>query len=245
VEKIRPRKARARRTIRRRTIVRRTTKRPFDIDEIIRQLRAAIRPYTPAAMFQLFDEGYTSVFEILVACIISIRTFEEATLPTARKLFAVARTPDEVAKLSVKQIDDLIHTCTFHEPKARTIRDIAIQAVDRFGGELPCEFEALTSFRGVGPKCANLALGIACNQPHGIGVDIHVHRVTNRWGYVSAPSPEQTMVALEAKLPKKYWIEINKLLVPFGKHICTARLPRCSSCPLLEYCRQIGVMSHR
>ena len=115
----------------------------------------------------------------------------------------------------------------------------------RFGGKLPCEFDALTSFHGVGPKCANLVLGIACNQPHGIGVDIHVHRITNRWGYVSAASPEQTMVGLEEKLPKKYWLEINKLLVPFGKQICTARQPKCSTCPVLEYCRQIGVTTHR
>jgi endonuclease-3 len=212
---------------------------------MIRRLRIAVKPFMPAAMFQLFDEGYTSVFEILVACIISIRTYEEVTLPTARKLFSAARTPRDVAKLTVKQIDDLIHACTFHEPKARTIHDIATKAVARFGGDLPCQFDALTSFHGVGPKCANLVLGIACNQPHGIGVDIHVHRVTNRWGYVAAESPEQTMAALQAKLPKKYWVEINKLLVPFGKHVCTARLPRCSSCPLLEYCRQVGVTSHR
>jgi len=225
--------------------VRRAVKRPFDIDVMMRRLRLAVKPFTPAAMFQLFDEGYDSVFEILVACIISIRTFEEVTLPTARKLFAVARTPKQVAALSVRQIDDLIRTCTFHEPKARQIREIAIAAVERFGGKLPCDFDALTSFRGVGPKCANLVLGIACNDPHGIGVDIHVHRVTNRWGFVRATTPEGTMVALEQTLPRKYWVEINKLLVPFGKQICTARLPKCSTCTLLEFCRQIGVEAHR
>jgi endonuclease III len=225
--------------------VRRAVKRPFDIDVMMRRLRLAVKPFTPAAMFQLFDEGYDSVFEILVACIISIRTFEEVTLPTARKLFAVARTPKQVAALSVRQIDDLIRTCTFHEPKARQIREIAIAAVERFGGKLPCDFDALTSFRGVGPKCANLVLGIACNDPHGIGVDIHVHRVTNRWGFVRATTPEGTMVALEQTLPRKYWVEINKLLVPFGKQICTARLPKCSTCTLLEFCRQIGVAAHR
>jgi endonuclease-3 len=102
----------------------------------------------------------------------------------------------------------------------------------------------LTSFKGVGPKCANLALGIACGQSR-IGVDIHVHRVTNRWGVVSARSPEQTMLALEKILPKRYWVEINRLLVPFGKHICTGKLPKCSTCPVLEYCRQVGVTAHR
>jgi endonuclease-3 len=196
-------------------------------------------------MFQLASEGFDSVFEILVACIISIRTHEEVTLPTARRLFAVARTPREVAKLSVKQIDDLIRACTFHEPKSRSIRDIAVEAVEKYDGKLPCDFDALTSLHGVGPKCANLVLGIACDQPHGIAVDIHVHRVTNRWGYVHAPTPERTMRELQARLAKKYWVEINKLLVPFGKFICTAKKPKCSTCPVLEYCRQAGVTTQR
>ena len=196
-------------------------------------------------MFQLADEGYRSVFEILVACIISIRTLEEVTLPTARRLFAAARTPRQVARLTVSQTDDLIRTCTFHRPKAQSIHDIAVEANRRYGGNLPCEFEVLTQFRGVGPKCANLVLGIACGQPHGIGVDIHVHRVTNRWGYVRGNIPEQTRAALEQKLPRKYWVEINKLLVPFGKFVCTGNLPKCSTCPLLEYCRQVGVGASR
>jgi endonuclease-3 len=96
----------------------------------------------------------------------------------------------------------------------------------------------------VGIKCANLVLGIACGQPR-IAVDIHVHRVTNRWGYVATATPEQTTVALEAVLPRDYWIEINRLLVPFGKHVCTGNLPRCSTCPVLDMCRTIGVTKHR
>jgi endonuclease III len=102
----------------------------------------------------------------------------------------------------------------------------------------------LLSFAGVGPKCANLALGIACDEKV-ISVDIHVHRITNRWGYVKTSSPEKTIDALAAKLPKKYWIEINALLVPFGKHICTGQRPKCSTCPVLEYCQQVGVTSYR
>jgi endonuclease-3 len=96
----------------------------------------------------------------------------------------------------------------------------------------------------VGPKCAHLALGIACGERR-ISVDVHVHRVTNRWGYVREPSPERTMQALESGLPDRWWIEINAPLVPFGKHICTGRLPKCSTCPVLEYCRQVGVTEHR
>ena len=104
---------------------------------------------------------------------------------------------------------------------------------------------ALTSFAGVGPKCANLVLGIACDQPSGIPVDIHVHRVTNRWGYVRTTTPAKTMLALAENLPKRYWVEINRLLVPFGKHICTGKSPRCSACPVLEMCQQVGVTEHR
>jgi endonuclease-3 len=116
--------------------------------------------------------------------------------------------------------------------------------VTEFGGELPCDFEVMTSFRGVGPKCANLTLGIACGGTE-ISVDVHVHRVTNRWGFVRAAAPDATRRELEKKLPRKYWVEINRLLVPFGKHVCTGRLPKCSVCPVLEYCRQVGVTQHR
>jgi endonuclease III len=197
-----------------------------------------------AAMFDLADRGHGSLFEQLVACIISIRTRDEVSLPVALALFKRASSPAAIAKLSATQIDSLIRASTFHRAKADTIRAIAVRTVEEFGGTLPCDFDVLTSFKGVGPKCANLALGIACQQSR-IGVDIHVHRVTNRWGVISARTPEQTMVALEKVLPKRYWIEINRLLVPFGKHVCTGQLPKCSNCPVLEYCRQIGVTRHR
>jgi endonuclease-3 len=219
-------------------------KRPFDIDVALRRITEAVKPFAKAALFELADDGFTSPFEQLVACMISIRTLDEVTLPTARRLFAVARTPAEVSRLTVKEIDRLIGTCTFHEPKAKQIHEMAKTIVDRHGGELPCDLDVLLSFRGVGPKCAHLVLGIACGQAR-IGVDIHVHRVTNRWGYVAAPSPEKTTAALEAVLPRRYWVEINKLLVPFGKHVCTGRLPKCSTCPVLAMCRQVGVTQHR
>ncbi|MEP7199251.1 MAG: endonuclease III, partial [Chloroflexota bacterium] len=168
----------------------------------------------------------------------------EVSLPTARTLFAVARTPETVAQLTPQKIDALIHACTFHERKAQQIHTIAERALREHGGELPCDAEVLLSLPGVGPKCANLVMGIACGEPY-ISVDIHVHRVTNRWGYVRAATPEKTMAALAEKLPRLYWIEINKLLVPFGKHVCTGQLPRCSICPVLDMCQQVGVTAHR
>jgi endonuclease-3 len=219
-------------------------KAPFDINVVMRRVAGAVKPFPKAAMFELADEGFSSPFEQLIACMISIRTLDEVSLPTARRLFAVARTPEEVSRLTVAEIDRLIGTCTFHEPKAAQIHAIAEQVVENYGGELPCDLDVLLSFKGVGPKCAHLALGIACGQAR-ISVDVHVHRVTNRWGYVAAPTPEKTTAALEAVLPRRYWIEINKLLVPFGKHVCTGRLPKCSTCPVLAMCRQVGVTQHR
>jgi endonuclease-3 len=221
-------------------------KRPFDFNDVLGRIREALRAagYADAAMFDLHARGHTSVFEQLVACVISIRTRDEVMLPVALRLFE--RAPDAVAMaaLDEREIDAIIRPATFHEGKARTIRAIARRTAEEFGGTLPCDFEVLTSFSGVGPKCAGLALGIACGQSH-IGVDVHVHRVTNRWGVIATATPEQSIGALEAVLPERYWIEINQLLVPFGKHVCTGRLPRCSTCPVLAYCRQVGVTEHR
>ena len=218
-------------------------KKPQDIDWMMARIAEAVQPFPKAAMFELADEGFSSPFEQLVACMISIRTLDEVSLPTARKLFARVRTAREMVELSVADIDRLIQASSFHERKAAQIRELAARIVNEFGGELPCEAEVLHSFSGVGPKCANLVLGIACGQPR-VSADVHVDRVTNRWGYVHTRSPEQTSQALETKLPQRYWVEINRLLVPFGKHICTGRLPHCSACPVLVMCQQVSVTAH-
>jgi endonuclease-3 len=219
-------------------------KKPFNIALAVRGIRKAVKPWPKAALFELAENGFTTTFEQLVACIISIRTYDEVTLPVSRKLFERARTPAEISKLKYEELDALISSSTFHERKASQILAIAQRVLEEFNGEIPCDPEVLMSFPGVGPKCANLVLGIACGEPF-ISVDVHVHRVTNRWGYVQASTPEKTMVALGEKLPRRYWIEINRLLVPFGKHICTGNLPHCSTCPVLEMCQQVGVKAHR
>jgi endonuclease-3 len=219
-------------------------KKLFDIDLALERISTAIQPWPKAAMFELAEDGFNSPFEQLVACMISIRTYDEVTIPTARRLFEKARTPSEMIRLTPDEIDSLIRTSTFHERKAAQIHALAGRILDRYDGKLPCDPEILMSFPGVGPKCANLVLGIACDQPF-ISVDIHVHRVTNRWGYVQATTPEKTMAALADKLPKRYWVDINRLLVPFGKHICTGNLPKCSICPVLEICQQVSVNAHR
>ena len=219
-------------------------KKPFDTGLAVRRIRKAVKPWPKAALFELAENGFTTTFEQLVACIISIRTYDEVTLPVSRKLFERARTPAEISQLTYEEQDALISPSTFHERKASQILAIAERVLEEYEGEIPCDPELLMSFSGVGPKCAHLVLGIACGEPF-ISVDVHVHRVTNRWGYVQASTPEKTMVTLGETLPRRYWIEINRLLVPFGKHICTGNLPHCSTCPVLDMCQQVGVKAHR
>jgi len=227
-----------------RRVTSKRAKLPFDIDEVMRRIRAAVADVPDAAMFALRDLGYDTLFQQLVACIISIRTMDEVSLPTSLALLSLAPTPADVVALDIADIDKAIRSTTFHGAKAAQIHAIARRALEEFGGQLPADAEVLQSFAGVGPKCANLALGVALDVPR-ISVDVHVWRVVNRWGYVEGRTPEATLRALEGVLPKKYWIEINRRLVPFGKHICTGVRPKCSTCPVLEYCRQIGVTEHR
>jgi endonuclease-3 len=222
----------------------RATKRAFDIHEVLRRIRQEVKRFADAAMFDLAAQGYATPFHQLAACIISVRTRDEVSLPAALRLYEAAPTPEAISRLSVKKIAELIKPASFYETKAYNISDLAKRVVAQYGGHLPCDFEVMTSFRGVGPKCANLTLGIACGATE-ISVDVHVDRVTNRWGFVRAATAAATRRALEEKLPRKYWVEINRLRVPFGKHICTGRLPKCSVCPVLEYCKQVGVTAHR
>ncbi len=217
---------------------------PFDIEAAFPLVETAIAPFPKAALFQLKEDGYASVFEQLIACLLSIRTYDEVALPATVRLFERARTPAEIIALSDAEVDALIQPCTYHETKAPQIREIARRTVEEFGGQLPCDEAVLVSMRGIGPKCAHLTLGIACDLPF-IGVDVHVHRASNRWGYVQTKTPEKTMTALEGKLPRDKWVEINRLLVPFGKHVCQGDLPRCSTCPLLPMCPQTGVTRHK
>jgi endonuclease III len=219
-------------------------KKPFDIPVMLKRIEKVMKAYPKAAMFELYERGFTSLFEQLISCIISIRTLDETTIPLSEKLFAVARTPKELMKLTPEALEKLLIGSQYPGQKAYTMLGIARAAMDEFGGELPADYDKLTALKGVGPKCAKLALGVATEFP-GISVDVHVHRVVNRWGNIATKTPEKTMVALEELVPSKKWIDVNRLLMPFGKHICTLHLPHCSTCPVLEYCRQVGVTKHR
>jgi endonuclease-3 len=217
---------------------------PFDIDEVFRRLRKAVAGVPRAAMFDLHDRGYASPFEQLVGSLISARTRDETTIEVCLRLFAVARTPGAIAALDETTLARLLRGASFPEPKARDLIALSRRIVEEHGGVVPDTLEGLVAFHGVGPKIAALTLAVGFGRA-AIAVDIHVHRVANRWGYVATSNPEQTLAALAARLPERYWIEINERLVPFGKSICTGIRPRCSTCPLLSMCRQVGVTAHR
>lgn len=201
-------------------------------------------PYPKAAMFELYERGYTSLFEQLISCIISIRTLDETTIPLSEKLFSVARTPAALLELPPQKLEALLRGSQYPGQKAYTLLGIARAATEQYQGELPDDYIKLTALKGVGPKCASLALAVASGHS-AVSVDVHVHRVTNRWGFVKTKTPEQTMEVLEEKVPRKKWTDINRLLMPFGKHICTGRLPHCTTCPVLSYCQQVGITTHR
>lgn len=217
---------------------------PFDIDEAFRRLRLALADLPKAAMFDLRDRGYDSPFEQLVGSLISARTRDETTLAICLRLFERAKTPEALAQLDEGTLTGLLQGAAFAEVKARDLIALARSIVEDHGGRVPDTLEGLMAFRGVGPKIAALTLAVGFGKP-AIAVDIHVHRVVNRWGYVEGSTPEKTRDALALKLPERYWIEINERLVPFGKFLCTGVRPRCSDCPLGSMCRRVGVTSHR
>jgi endonuclease-3 len=217
---------------------------PFDIDEVFRRLRIAVAGLPRAAMFDLRDRGFGTPFEQLVGSLISARTRDETTMAVCLRLFEVARTPRQMAGLDEASLVRLLDGATFAETKARDLRDLSRRIVEEHSGCVPETLEGLVAFRGVGPKIAALTLAVGFNRP-AIAVDIHVHRVTNRWGYVATRTPEKTAAALAETLPERYWIEINERLVPFGKSICTLARPKCSTCLLLAHCRQVGVVDPR
>ena len=219
-------------------------KRPFDIDEAFDRLRRMTAGMRKAAMFDLRDRGHGTPFEQLVGSLISARTRDETTLEVCLRLFGRVRTPEAMSVMPPDEIAALLRPATFPEPKARDLIQISRRLVLEHGGRMPDTLEGLMQFRGVGPKIAALTLAVGFGRP-AIAVDIHVHRITNRWGYVSAPTPEKTAEVLAEKLPERYWIEINERLVPFGKFHCTAARPKCSTCLLLDMCRQVGVTNPR
>jgi endonuclease-3 len=181
---------------------------------------------------------------VLVACILSLRTQDTTTGPAAARLFAMADTPSAMLALSPRAIERLIYPVGFYRTKARVILGLCRDLLERFGGRVPNDIDPLLTLKGVGRKTANLVVTMGFGKP-GICVDTHVHRISNRLGYVRTRDPEATEMALRGRLPRRYWIGYNDLLVAFGQNVCTPISPRCSMCPVSARCRRVGVTSAR
>ncbi len=222
---------------------RRTSRTPFDIHAVIARLRAAA-PAWNAPVVTLIATQSADPFRVLISCLLSLRTKDETTGPAARRLFALAGTPAKMLALSARRIETAIYPVGFYRIKARTILEICRVLIERHNSKVPDELEELLALKGVGRKTAKLVLTQGFGKP-GICVDTHVHRISNRWGYVRTKDPHATELALRRVLPRPYWIEYNDLLVAFGQTLCTPISPWCSRCPVREYCRRRGVERHR
>jgi endonuclease-3 len=211
---------------------------------VIARLRAAAPRWNTTALAAVADATARDPFRILIACLLSLRTRDETTAPAAARLFALGDTPEAMLRLSRRAIERAIFPVGFYHTKARVVHAVCHQLVERFAGRVPRDIDALLTLPGVGRKTANLVVTFAFTLP-GICVDTHVHRISNRLGFVHTGSPERTEMALRAKLPRRHWILLNDLLVAFGQNVCQPLSPRCSACPVAGLCHRVGVVRSR
>ncbi|HOY09111.1 MAG TPA: endonuclease III [Candidatus Omnitrophota bacterium] len=214
-----------------------------NIHRVIALIRRAMKDM-PDPSVTLVGKKWQDPYLVLISCLLSLRTKDETTLPAAERLFKLASTPRGMAGLEVKAIEDAIYPVGFYRTKARTVRGVSRDILERFHGEVPRTLEDLMSFKGVGRKTANLVLIEGFHIP-AMCVDTHVHRISNRFGYVKTRDPHQTEWALRKKLPKPYWTDYNALLVTWGQNICKPVSPLCSQCPVNHFCAREGVTKSR
>ncbi|MYA29403.1 MAG: endonuclease III [Nitrospira sp. SB0666_bin_27] len=217
--------------------------RDADIHAVVSEIKKTIRRWKEPVLGVVARET-RDPFRILIACLLSLRTKDQTTADASRRLFQLADTPESMKALSIRTIEKAIYPVGFYKNKARQIRGICQSLLRDFGGRVPDTIEELLTLKGVGRKTANLVVTVGYRKP-GICVDIHVHRISNRWGYVQTKIPEETERALREKLPAKYWITFNDWLVPFGQHLCRPISPFCSHCPVSRYCTRVGVRTSR
>ncbi|NTW02797.1 MAG: endonuclease III [Oscillochloris sp.] len=215
----------------------------FPIDTVMHILQEMMPRFTQPLVDQMGDQRQ-SPFRILVATILSLRTKDTLTAVVAPRLFAVADTPEATLAIGEAHLAELIYPVGFYRTKAHSIIQICHILLERYNGTVPSDLDALLALPGVGRKTANLVMTAGFGLP-GICVDIHVHRITNRWGYVASKSPDTTELVLRAILPQPYWIPINSLLVTLGQNICHPTSPRCSQCPVSQFCDRVGVVRSR
>jgi endonuclease-3 len=181
---------------------------------------------------------------VLISCLLSLRTKDKTTVEASNRLFAIARTPEEMLRIPVRKLEKLIYPVGFYRTKARTITGINKRLLKDFKGKVPSKIGDLLGLKGVGRKTANLVLGLGFGIP-AICVDTHVHRIPNRLGWINTKNPAETEIELEKIIPRNYWIELNTVLVTFGQNICLPVSPYCSNCPVRSWCRRIGVKASR
>ncbi len=215
-----------------------------DIHAAIRVLKREVQQWQEPAVGLVAKESGGDPFRILISCLLSLRTKDQTTDEASRRLFALATDPASMLKIPVRQIERAIYPVGFYRTKAVRIHEICRRLLEEYGGRVPHLIEDLLALPGVGRKTANLVVTVGYQKP-GICVDIHVHRISNRWGYVKTKTPEETEQALRSKLPTRYWITYNDLLVPFGQHLCRPVSPFCSRCNLAKYCDRVGVTRSR
>jgi len=213
------------------------------IGPILAAVRRKLPEWDPTALSRVAEERRDS-FRLLIGCLLSLRTKDETTYPAAVRLFRLADRPEAMLRLTPRQIERAIFPVGFYRTKARVILGVCRDLLTRFDGKVPDDLDALLTLKGVGRKTANLVVTLGFGKP-GICVDTHVHRISNRLGYVKTKTPEQTEMALREKLPRRYWIDYNDLLVTFGQNICKPLSPLCSRCPVQRRCLKVGVTRHR
>ncbi len=214
-----------------------------EMREVMRILRQEVKRWrSPAVTIISQREG--NPFKVLISCILSLRTQDQTTGPASERLFALADSPEKMLALSRETIEKTIYPVGFYRNKGRQIHDICRALIELHGALVPDDIEVLLSLKGVGRKTANLVVTLGFGKP-GICVDTHVHRITNRWGYVTTRTPDETEFALREKLPQDYWLEINDLLVTYGQNLCRPLSPFCSVCQIAAYCKRRGVLRSR
>ena len=205
------------------------------IDEIVKILEEEKQPKSEFVnLMDTFNDPYL----VLISCILSLRTNDKTTYPATLRMLKLARTPQDMMNVSEEDLEKAIYPVGFYKNKAGQIIELSKVLVEKYNGKVPCDIDELCKFRGVGRKTANLVLSQGFNTP-AICVDVHVHRIFNRLGYVKTSTPEETEFALRDKLPKKYWIPINTLLVTHGQNVCKPIKPMCDKCPIEKYCAKL------
>lgn len=205
------------------------------IDEVVRLLEEADQPKSE---FVNLMDSFKNPYLVLIACILSLRTNDKTTYPATLRMLELAKTPQEMMLVHEEDLAKAIYPVGFYKNKAGQIIELSKVLVEKYNGEVPCDIDELCKFRGVGRKTANLVLSLGFDTP-AICVDVHVHRIFNRMGYVKTKTPEETEFALRDKLPLKHWIPINTLLVTHGQNVCKPIKPMCNQCPIEKYCAKI------